>query len=236
MRATWFLLACLLAEPASAQVVTHTFATATDSTATDFSGCADVTARCDQSVTDTSTAVTAEIRACASSADAYSSCKVLRSCPASLPDATDVSIGAPPAATPYLMTHVSTAPSGGDTGRTILTCAALTGAPGRGCRTVAFDAAGTYGPYTIGGSTLRFDLDGNGATSATTGASATVEGCTTFASDKSLCSCDMVGGETTCATYDGSTGYTGFSAIAPRSVTVTIVTAAQPGTFSLCSW
>jgi len=236
MRISWiFLAVALLAGSSSAQVVSYTFTTAADSTATDFSSCADVSVRCDQSLGDASTDAKASVMACAASSDDWTKCKSLRDCPATLPDATDVSIGAPPVGYPYLMTHVGTAPSG-DTARMGLTCSKFADIPARGCKTVPFSATGTFGPYTIAGSTMRFDLDGNVATAATTGASATVEGCTTFATDKSTCSCDMVNGETSCATYDGNTGSAGFVAIAPRTVTVTIVSAAQAGTFELCTW
>ena len=225
----------LLARSASAQVVVHTFTTATNSTPTSFAGCGNVTARCDQSVDDASTDASAEIRACASASDSWQDCTLLRTCPGNLPDATDVSIGAPPSAKPYLMTRVSGAPSS-DTGRTILACAADATFSERGCRVVAFSTTGTYGPYNVYGSTLRFDLDGNASNSSlTTGATATVQGCTDFGS-LSRCSCDMVGGDTACAVYDGTTGAAGFHVTAPRTVTVTVTSAAQAGTFTLCSW
>lgn len=232
------LLAMLLtvcASVASAQVVIHTFTSATDSTPTTFAGCGNVVARCDQSIADASTDAKAEIRACASASSAWQDCTLLRRCPDDLPDAADVGIGAPPAAKPFLMTRVAAAPSG-DTGRTILACSADAEFRERGCRVVSFDAAGEYGPYNIYGSTLRFDLDGNSEnTGSTAGASVTVEGCTDFGS-LSQCSCDMVGGETACAVIDGSSGNSGFHVVAPRTVTVTVASAFQPGTFTLCSW
>ena len=238
MKTTGFLIALTLTiSPgvAAAQQIVHTFTTAADSSAVDFAGCAEVTARCDRSVTDASADAVVDLLACPASDTPFSSCKPIRSCPGSLPDGEDVSIGSAPASAPYLMAHVVTGASGGDTGRLIAACAKLEDAPKGGCRVVPFSAAGEYGPYDVGGHVLRFDLDGDATSAATTGASATVEGCTDFSASQSTCSCDLVDGSEVCATYDGTTGAAGFVAIAPRTATVTIESAATAGTFTLCS-
>lgn len=239
MRLRFVLMAAALAmAPAvsKAQVKVDLFTTATESTPVDFSNCAAITARCDQSVEDSSTDATLEIRACESASSPWQSCALVRTCPGEIPDATDVSIGSAPTTKPYLMSRAASAPSS-DTARVILTCAEERSDRQRGCRTVAFDSAAVYGPYTIYGSSLRFDLDGYATDSTyTTGAVATVTGCTDFGSTLSYCSCDMVGGGDTCQEYNGSTGYAGFTVDAPRTAEVEIESATQPGTFTLCSW
>jgi hypothetical protein len=103
------------------------------------------------------------------------------------------------------------------------------------CLTVAFTSTGTFGPYTVSGHVMRFDLDGDSWSGATTGASAEVTGNTDFGT-LTFESCDLVGGEDTCAVYDGTTGAAGFVATAPRTVSVEITAAANPGTFTLCAW
>lgn len=221
---------------AAAQQIIHTFTTAADSSAVDFGGCAEVTVRCDQSVTDASADAVVDLLACQASDTPFSSCTPLRTCPSSLPDGADVSIGGVPASHPYLMAHVVTGASGGDTGRLIASCAKLEDAPQSGCRVVPFSAAGDYGPYDVGGHVMRFDLDGDATSAETTGATATVEGCTDFSASQSTCSCDLVDGSDVCATYNGATGAAGFVAIAPRTVTVTIESVVTAGTFTVCSW
>lgn len=231
------LLALLSAGPAAAseEVAVSLFTTATTGSRYDFSGCRSITARCDQSVGDSSTDAKLELLACTSSDSPRESCTVLRNCPSDLPDAQDVPIGSAPTAKPYLMWRTSASPSS-DTARGILSCTEIE--DGRGCRVVPFAASGTgtYGPYAIKGHTLRFDLDGNATdSSSTTGATAEVTGTTDFGS-LTFSSCDLVGGDEACAAIDGTTGNTGFVAVAPRSVSVAITAAANAGTFTLCSW
>mgnify|MGYP000881510731 CR=1 FL=1 len=231
-----FALACA-AQAAQAQVKVDLYTAAGVSTSEDFSGCADVSVRGDQSVSDASTDAKLEVLACRGSADAWSSCAVLRTIPGDIADGSAASIGAPPADRPYLMTRAAVSPSS-DTARVILACEEYASARERGCRVVPFAAsgAGTYGPYTIYGQTLRFDLDGNATSSAdTTGATAEVTGNTDFGT-LTFSSCDLVGGDDACAVYDGTTGAAGFVATAPRTVSVEITAAANPGTFTLCAW
>lgn len=102
------------------------------------------------------------------------------------------------------------------------------------CAYFDFTAPALAGPIEVQGGSVWFDLDGDLATSATTGATAYVFGCTVFSSEKKFCSCDLAGGETTCAIYDGTTGKTGFLVAAPRSISVQALTGT--GRAAVCTW
>lgn len=102
------------------------------------------------------------------------------------------------------------------------------------CAYFDFTAPALAGPIEVQGGSVWFDLDGDLATTETTGATAYVFGCTVFSSEKQVCSCDLGGAETTCTEYDGSPGKRGFLATAPRSISVQALTGT--GRAAVCSW
>lgn len=105
-----------------------------------------------------------------------------------------------------------------------------------GCKVYHFRNAGTYGPFDVARGIMRFSIDGDTTSDTTTlGASATVTGCVTYGTGSQTCSCDLYGGTADCAVYDGSYGRTGFTAAAPRTVTVNVLSATTNGSFAICS-
>lgn len=135
-------------------------------------------------------------------------------------------LAVPLLAVPAWSVSFRSAPSGGGSEVSILE---------RGkCAYFDFTAPALAGPIEVHGGSVWFDLDGDLATSATTGATAYVYGCTTFSSDRQSCSCDLAGGDTTCAIYDGTPGKTGFLVMAPRSISVQALTGT--GRAAVCTW
>lgn len=108
---------------------------------------------------------------------------------------------------------------------------------GRGeCGYYDFTASASVGPVEITGATVKFSIDGDTATTATTGATANVTGCTRLGSSGDLCSCDLAWGGDACWSYDGTTGSTGFLVVAPQRVSVNVLSASGAGRVEVCSW
>ena len=235
-RAAWIYGgASSTADPRTSRTYTALYTAATDDAGMDTEACDALTLSWLSSISDTDATAKASFFGCPTAAFT-SACKQFPTSAA----ATGSSFG-PEKFGPlgrYTILHHTAAPAGGRTARATMVCEHNATTTAAGCKSYAFTDASVFGPLSIFGpaNLLRFSIDGDAATSATTGASATVNGCIDTGYGSATCSCDMVGGEESCATYDGTSGSQGFTVIAPQAVTVTIVSATQAGTFELCTW
>lgn len=222
--------------PETRRTFTALYTSATDDAGLDTSSCDEISLSWLSSITDSDATAKAIFYGCPTSSFT-TACKQLGGSGSGGGDNKGSTFG--PASFkntfPYTVAHITTGPSG-KTARATAVCIKALGTVLPGCKSYPFTTSGTFGPIPVFGNQFKFTIDGNSATSSTVGASATVNGCIDTGYGSATCSCDMLYGSDSCTVYDGTAGNQGFTSVAPQAVTVTISSAAQAGTFELCSW